>query len=216
MWRLLTSALCVGCLFLEEVVVRSLAGKSIGGAWGQGCSWWHEEGVFYFGEALSGTWKKWAQLTTVWNKFRWAPCSRAWGSVVQLCCGFGELLRAEPLCRTLGNLNFQEWNLHVETWGTWCEVSGRLPQTTPKLYWKNRKLFKLLGKILALVFLVNGVWKQQITLIFVYPSMPRRTERLAQLRQFFDCFYNWQTCSSSSSRLDAPSGAGAFTNLTIH
>ena len=44
--------------------------------------------------------------------------------------GTWEILRMEPLCGTLGNL-----------------VPGfrPLPQTTPKLYWRNPKLFKLLG-----------------------------------------------------------------------
>ena len=45
--------------------------------------------------------------------------------------GEPELLRLEPLCGTLGNL---------------VSGFGRLPQTTPQLYWKNPKLFKLLGK----------------------------------------------------------------------
>ena len=42
-----------------------------------------------------------------------------------------ELLRVEPVCGTLGNL---------------VPGFGRLPQTTPKLYRKNPKLFKLLGE----------------------------------------------------------------------
>ena len=85
-----------------------------------------------------------------------------------------QLLTVEPLCGTLWNLNFQQWNLYVEPCGTstfnsgtfmWnllepellrmeplCGTSrnlvpdfGRLPQTTPKLYWKNPKPFRLLG-----------------------------------------------------------------------
>ena len=53
-----------------------------------------------------------------------------------------------------------EWNLNVEPWepellgvdpvcGTLRNLVpgfGQLPQTTPKLYWKNPKLIKLLGK----------------------------------------------------------------------
>ena len=46
-------------------------------------------------------------------------------------CGTWELVREEPLCGTLGYL---------------VPGFGRLPQTTTKLYWKNPKLFKLLGK----------------------------------------------------------------------
>ena len=51
----------------------------------------------------------------------------------KLCGSFEpcELLRLEPLCGALGNL---------------VPGFGRLPQTTPKLYWKNPKLFKLLRK----------------------------------------------------------------------
>ena len=44
---------------------------------------------------------------------------------------------------------WQEWNLYVEPWGTWFQVSGGCPKPSwsiPKLYWKNPKLFKLLGK----------------------------------------------------------------------
>ena len=41
-----------------------------------------------------------------------------------------ELFTVEPLCGTSRNL---------------VQGFGRLPQTTPKLYWKNPKLFKLLG-----------------------------------------------------------------------
>ena len=33
MWRLLTAPLCAGRLFLGEVVIKSLAGKSLGGPW---------------------------------------------------------------------------------------------------------------------------------------------------------------------------------------
>ena len=69
------------------------------------------------------------------------------------------------------NLTFHEWNLHFGTSRnlsepnvSWMEPSlrnrfhsfgtsrnlvqgfGRLPQTTPKLYWKNPKPFRLLGK----------------------------------------------------------------------
>ena len=43
-----------------------------------------------------------------------------------------ELLRMEPVCGTSRNL---------------VQGFGRLPHTTPKLYWKNPKLFKLLGNI---------------------------------------------------------------------
>ena len=42
----------------------------------------------------------------------------------------------EPLFVEPGN--FYEWNFYVEPWD--------LPQTTPKLYWKIPKFFKLLGK----------------------------------------------------------------------
>ena len=49
---------------------------------------------------------------------------------VEPLCGTGELLRVEPSCGTLRIL---------------VPGFGRLPQTTPKLYWKNPKLFKLLG-----------------------------------------------------------------------
>ena len=45
--------------------------------------------------------------------------------------GEPEPLRVEPLCATLGNV-FRGF--------------GQLPQSTPKLYWKYPKLFKLLGK----------------------------------------------------------------------
>ena len=45
-----------------------------------------------------------------------------------------ELLRMEPLCGTARN--FAEPG----------EGFGRLPQTTPKLYWKNPKPSRLLGK----------------------------------------------------------------------
>ena len=65
-------------------------------------------------------------------------------------------------CGTLGNLKFM-WNLSdpgtFEPWGTFLSLEplcgtlgylvpgfGRLPRTTPKLYWKNPKLFKLWGK----------------------------------------------------------------------
>ena len=48
------------------------------------------------------------------------------------------------------NLSLEPWNLYlwklgtcksgtVEPWGTWCEVSAGC---TPKLYWKNPKLFR--------------------------------------------------------------------------
>ena len=35
-----------------------------------------------------------------------------------------EFSRVEPLCQTLGNLNFQKWTLYVEPWGTWTFKSG--------------------------------------------------------------------------------------------
>ena len=58
-------------------------------------------------------------------------------------------LTMEPLCGTLWNLTFYEWNLYGEPRGTSRNlVPGfrRLPQATPKLYWKNPKPFRLLGK----------------------------------------------------------------------
>ena len=66
----------------------------------------------------------------IWELIRVEPFIWNVGKPEPLC-GTEEHLRVEPACGTLGNL-----------------VPGfeRLPQTTPKLYWKNPKLFKLLGK----------------------------------------------------------------------
>ena len=47
---------------------------------------------------------------------------------------------------TSRNLTFHEWNLHFGTSRNLVQGFGRLPQTTPKLYWKNPKPFRLLGK----------------------------------------------------------------------
>ena len=58
-------------------------------------------------------------------------------------CGTWELGRVEPLCGTLGNL---------------VPDFGRLPQTTPELYWKNPKLFKLLKKKISPCENPNSWW----------------------------------------------------------
>ena len=51
-------------------------------------------------------------------------------------------LRVQPLCvEPLSYISGILWNLgtymNAEHRGTWCQVSGRLHQTTPKLYWQD-------------------------------------------------------------------------------
>ena len=78
-----------------------------------------------------GTWNLHG-TSEVWNLGELELYVEALWALEPLNIGEPELLRLEPLCGTLGNL---------------VPGLGRLPQTTPKLYWKNPKLFKLLGKI---------------------------------------------------------------------
>ena len=75
--------------------------------------------------------------------------------------GEPELLRLEPLCGTLGNL---------------VPGFGRLPQTTPKLYWKHPKLFKLLGKNEPSFFKVHS--NPEISTI---PDFPQQLEKFGVL-----------------------------------
>ena len=81
-----------------------------------------------------------------WNHYVASLCvKQLWvepwsGSFIWNRCGPWELrsvepLYVEPLCGTSRSL---------------VQGFGRLPQTPPKLYWKNPKLFKLLGKNLYL------------------------------------------------------------------
>ena len=114
--------------------------------------------LWSLGTFISGIWElvrvepfiymePWETWTFMWNRgtFKSGTCTFMWnrGTFKSETCTYRcmwnlgepaplwELLRVEPSCVTLANL---------------VPGFGRLPQTTPKLYWKNPKLFKLWGK----------------------------------------------------------------------
>ena len=56
-----------------------------------------------------------------------------------------QVLTLEPLCGTLWNLNFREWNLYAEPCRTWSKVSGGCPKQ-PRTFIGRTPSFQAVGE----------------------------------------------------------------------
>ena len=128
-------------------------------------------------------------------------------------CGTWKLLSVEPLCGTLGNLYLYAkplWNLETLKCGTSKWNLGEpgatfplLPQTTPKLYWKNPKLCKLLGKntnFPRALFVALLRWGQGNPPKSAYVEKSTPCNRVVSTPAYKNKFYIQATCTFHKPR----------------